>query len=399
MKIFILVFAVIICLSSTSIGSTVPTTGTWLGNQRALVLLLEWADKPSNHTRQVVDDTFFKLQAPSLRQYFVENSTGKFDITGDVLEWKRSTLKWNAQRGCEPNFIAQEGWKQFSNLINMKDYDSNNDGKVDHLFIVHTGRIPHDRVGPSCMFGRLSQAEHTIVFQSEGVGSIGGALPIGFFLHEAGHELFGFPDLYNDHYHGRYGIGMWGMMGLGAWGTTNTIKQENLFRYPSHFEPYSKIQIGWVKPQIINKTQLGLKLRPVETSGDVIAIPLGYGTNYYLEYRSKQGFSTDHRGHGLLIWNNYKIIQADGRDDINSGTNLGHRPLPPISENFGDESDPFPGALKITKFVDAKRGISVENIVQYNDRIEFNVTITNAGMQQERVAPTTYKKRFNLNHL
>jgi len=364
-----------------SISTTATATNPWLGQQKAIVLLLEWSDKAKVTSQQDVDSTFFDESNLSLRQYFAENSQGKFDLNGSVLDWKRADLAWNVDQGCNPTFIAKEAWKLFSSDINIADYDSNLDGKIDHLFVVHSGRIPHDRVGPSCMFGSLAQAEHTIVFQSEGVGYIGSAIPIGFYVHEAGHDYYNFPDLYDDHYHGKYGIAMWGAMGLGAWGVTNTLDRNDLFRYPSHFEPMSKIKMGWATPLVVKQSQTSLKLRPVETSGDIIVIPRGDGSNLYLEYRSKYGFSENHRGHGLLIWKDYDIIQADGRDDINNGTSLGYRPLPPILENFGDESDPFPGSLNITQYVDEDAGVRIENIVQTEDSIVLDVVVTNSHLE------------------
>ncbi|MBI3541732.1 MAG: hypothetical protein HY075_00440 [Deltaproteobacteria bacterium] len=259
---------------------------------------------------------------------------------------------------------------------------------------MHSGRISSDRVGPSCTFTTFKQANHTVVFQSEGLGSIGDRIPIGFYLHEAGHGYFGFPDLYADHYHGHYGIGMWGMMALGAWGTNNQLARGDLFRYPSHFEPYSKAAIGWVTPRVVTRSE-HVVLKPVEGTGDVVAVPVDNDTSYYLEYRSATGFSAGHAGHGLLVWKNYDLVQADGRDDLNHGHNLGYRPLPPINENFGDDSDVFPGSLGVTRFEDREARVSLENITQYADRIELDVR-TQPGFRarkwhKPRMAPLDFQ--------
>jgi M6 family metalloprotease-like protein len=353
---------------------------TWMGKQRALVLPMFWEDHPATHPEDKINRTFFQPQAPSLRQFFLENSVGKFDLTGSVMKWRQVPMKWNASRGCDPRWISDLALKLFGPDIPVSQFDSDGNGKIDNLFIVHSARIPHDRVGPNCVFTETSVADHTVVFQSEGLGSIGSDIPVGFYIHEAGHGYFRFPDLYGDHYHGRYGIGMWGMMGLGAWGVDNRIPRADLFRYPAHFEPLSKIEIGWVKPRVISQSQTGVSLRPIEASGDVVAIPVSGGVSYLVEFRSPLGFSHGHRGHGLLIWKNYKIMQADGRDDLNNGNNLGYRPLPPIGENFGDSSDPFPGSGQVRFFRDPRSGIALENIVYQQGRISFDVVISNRQM-------------------
>lgn len=344
----------------------------WSGKQRALVLLVEWRNQPARHSRDEVNGVFFGQNKMSLKEFFDENSAGTFELSGAVREWKHSDQDWDSNAGCNLDSIVSEAWKLYKDEINVADYDSDQDGRIDNLFIVHSGRIASDRVGPDCAFTESSYANHTVVFQSEGIGNIGNSIPIGFYLHEAGHGYFGFPDLYRDHYHGRYGIGMWGMMGLGAWGTNTRIEREDLFRVPAHFEPYSKVQIGWSKPRVI-ATSTHVTLRPVENSADIVQVPNADGSSFYLEYRSERGFSKDLAGHGLLIWKDYELIQADGRDDLNHGRDVGHRPLPPINENFGDDSDPFPGSGQVTSYEDRSARVRFENITQFEDRIELDI--------------------------
>ncbi len=377
-------------------GSSTPSDGTpaeetllssrpsegpappWQGSQRALVIMLEWANVTSTVTRDDVAATFFATgnDATSVRQFFLENASGRFDLSGEVLGWRRADASWDDALSCSPRAIAERAWSVFAQNLDASQYDADHDGKVDNLFVVHSGRTDLDRTGPECTFTSHPNANRTVVFQSRGVGAIGDALPIGYYIHEGGHAYYGLPDLYGDHYHGRYGIGMWGMMALGAWGTNNAMPRADLFRVPAHFEPYSKVRIGWVSPRVISETQRSVVLRPIERGGEIVAVPVRAGINYYLEYRSQHGFSTGHRGHGLLLWRNYKLVQADGRDDLNEGTDLGHRPLPPIDENFGDATDPFPGDGNVSSYSDAAAGISFENVKRYEDRIELDVVVS-----------------------
>lgn len=357
--------------------------GHWQGAQRGLVLPLEWANRPAVVDVQTIHNTMFSDDpaSASARMFFKENSQGKFDLTGDVLPWKRTQKNWASESGCSLVPIVNAALTEFRADIDVSLYDADHNGKIDNLFIVHSGRINKDRVGPECTFTTSPAADHTIVFQSQGLGSVGDAIPIGFYIHEAGHGYFNFPDLYGDHYNGKYGIGMWGMMGLGAWGTNNDTRRADFFRYPSHFEPLNKVQIGWVKPRVISQTTTNVVIKPVEESNDIVAVPTRDGSNFYLEYRSGRGFSEGHKGQGLLIWKNYKLVQADGRDDLNHGNALGRRPLPPIAENFGDDSDPFPGSLNVTSYEDRAAGIRFENIRLVNDQIELDIITKNANLK------------------
>jgi hypothetical protein len=69
-------------------------------------------------------------------------------------------------------------------------------------------------------------------------------------------------------------------------------------------------------------------------------------------------------------------VQADGRDDLNDGNDLGRRPLPPIDENFGDDTDPFPGEGGVTSYTDQREAIRFENIRRYDDRVELDVVVS-----------------------
>lgn len=352
----------------------------WQGHQRALVLLIEWSNRPMTVDPADVEATFFGTDgsSTSMKDFFQENTHGAFELSGDVLPWRRSALPWNPSADCSLGPIVDAAWRLFAGQFNVSDYDSNGDGKVDNLFVVHSGRISSDRVGPECTFVSDARSNFTAVFQSQGLGSIGSAIPIGFYLHEGGHGYYNLPDLYADHYNGRYGIAMWGIMGLGAWGVRHDISTDELFRFPAHFEPYSKVQIGWVTPRVISTTTRHVQLKPIETNADIIRVPSG-NASYYLEYRSDYGFSAGHLGHGLLLWKNHTLIQADGRDDLNHGTPQGRRPLPPILENFGDDSDPFPGSLGVTTYSNTRDGVRFENIEMTPEMITLDIVITNAA--------------------
>jgi hypothetical protein len=75
-----------------------------------------------------------------------------------------------------------------------------------------------------------------------------------------------------------------------------------------------------------------------------------------------------------LIWRTTRdgrvvVVQAEGRDDLDRGTALGERPLPPIDENFGDASDLFPGSGGVTRCEDRAAGLGFENIELRGDHV------------------------------
>ncbi len=164
---------------------------------------------------------------------------------------------------------------------------------------------------------------------------------MGVVAHETGH-LFGLADLYDTIGDGS-GIGRWGLMGSGS--------QQTAYR-PTHLNAFSKGQLGWVTEVLIERDAT-LTMNPVVTSDTTYVLPIPNTNEYFLlENRQRIGSDSMLNEVGLLIWhvdstlarlrgnnvNGYApyavaLEQADGRDDLLSGSNR------------GDDGDPFPGRL------------------------------------------------------
>nr|WP_309867849.1 M6 family metalloprotease domain-containing protein [Bacillus sp. SLBN-46] len=134
----------------------------------------------------------------------------------------------------------------------------------------------------------------------------------GVFAHEFGHAL-GLPDFYDTAYTSE-GVGNYSMMSGGSW-----MRYPNAAAYsgnsPTHFDPYSKIFLGWASP-IEVKPADGVKtitLPPVNaaTSENGIVkmeVPGSNGTEYFLfENVQQKGFNKGliregADAHGLVAW-------------------------------------------------------------------------------------------------
>lgn len=78
------------------------------------------------------------------------------------------------------------------------------------------------------------------------------------------------------------------------------------FGRPQHMSAWSKEQLGWIKPAVINpRVQQDIILSPIENStNQCLKIPLAPDGNEYLllENRERIGFDESLPGQGLLIW-------------------------------------------------------------------------------------------------
>ena len=144
--------------------------------------------------------------------------------------------------------------------------------------------------------------------------SVTGPYPaqVGVYAHEFGHAL-GLPDFYDTAYNSE-GVGNYSMMAGGSWMRYPDALQYN-GNSPTHFDPFSKIFLGWVNP-IEVKPDDGVQkitLPSIDQADDdngivKMAVPGSNGTEYFLfENVQQSGFNQGliRQGgdaHGLVAW-------------------------------------------------------------------------------------------------
>ncbi len=315
-------------------------------------------------------------QGSSLTDFYLENSYGKFLVEGDVYGWYRLPHTYAYYRGSnygiqggEPNArtMARDAVTVADADIDFSRYDSDHDGYVDGIFIVHAGPGAEAVAPPSDTLHIWSHSwwlpqgyatnDGTIVrkYTTEPEEVLGKFTSIGVFCHEFGHTL-GLPDLYDISYQSS-GIGNWGLMGNGAWNGNG--------KAPAHFGAWSKYALdslygtfGRTIDVTANMTGITLGAASSDSVRYRIMLPTFSGREYFLiENRQQTGFDWALPGHGLLIWhcddnlsgsndleNNdhlrIAVEQADGLFQLESGRSL------------GDANDPYPGSGGVSEFTD-----------------------------------------------
>ncbi len=326
----------------------------------------------------------------SMRDLYLENSYGEVDIIGDVFGWYR------LENDYEYYVDSRNGFGQFPrnaaglvrDLLTManedvdySDYDNDEDGMVEGLFIVHAGSGAEANNGDLTMIWSHAAPVQPRQLRFDNVYFGRYAMEpedgrIGVFGHELGHSMFGLPDLYDTGYNS-HGIGRWSMMAGGSWGGGGNR--------PAHFDPWCKMVIGFLEPFSIVHNEEDIELLPVEEEPDVlVAWKHGEWNNEYflIENRQSIGFDRSLPGDGLLIWhidenmnsnanpwwpdkgtyvhNIVALEQADGNYGLEKNT------------SSGDRGDPFPGSTDNTIF-----GVDTEpDSKDYNGR-ETEVLVYN----------------------
>jgi len=342
-----------------------PTTGT----ARCLVLLVDFPDNAGARDPDELRDLLFSRATHptgSLRDFYLEASYGRLDLEGEVLGWLRMPQPYaayvNGQSGAgayprNTQKLAEDAVELARGLVDLAGFDADGDGYLDGLFIVHAGGGAEAEVDPVARTEKIWSHQWTLFAPAPVAGITAYAYcatpedgRMGVFAHEFGHML-GLPDLYDTS--GRsIGVGRWCLMGSGSWNGDG--------RSPSQLCAWAKARLDWIRPHLIGRPQalrLPSSLRDSQATYRLWSSG-AQGSEYYLiEARSREGFDRALPGSGLLVWridetkhDNAQVgaylvglEQADGRHHLE--TNL----------NDGDDGDPFPGSIGVTRFDAALR--------------------------------------------
>ncbi|WP_154327390.1 M6 family metalloprotease domain-containing protein [Sodaliphilus pleomorphus] len=165
----------------------------------------------------------------SVRDYFRDNSMGKFNPRFDVVGPVTVNLSVDSPRGSEKmSPLLAQSLKQLKGKVNFADYDTDNDGYVDMVYFIFAGVGSNTGEAPNHVWPHASYYSYPIggktigryacscEFYSARQGILDG---IGTICHEFSHVL-GLEDLYDTDYSANGGEsvtqGTWEIMSGGA---------------------------------------------------------------------------------------------------------------------------------------------------------------------------------------
>jgi immune inhibitor A len=400
-----------------------PRAGTMAAplDQPAIVILADFSDNPADTLAFPVvhfDSLLFSdsiYPTGSLHDYYIENSYGSTNITGQVTVWVRmpepytyytdgdygfGSYPHNAQKLTEDAVTAADP------LVNFKDFDADNDGFVDALFVVHAGPGAEVTGDPWDIWSHAWRTSYPIPVDEVLVRRYSMEPEdgrIGVFCHELGH-VFGLPDLY-DYGYDSDGLGGWTLMAGGCWG--------NGGRTPVHFDGWCKSKLGYfipveLSPGIYDSVEFPL----VEYSP--VAYKL-YGDNqpvheyYIVENRSNVGFDLYIPGPGLCVYHCDDTVSTGNDLQWYPGyTDFGHYLVAmeqadgewDMERNYGsDAADPYPGVFANRTFNDTtvpdtktysflSTGVCVDNVSDAGDTMTATLCAgPGIGVSEDRAYP------------
>jgi M6 family metalloprotease-like protein len=372
-------------------------------NFNMLVLLVDFTDEWAYTNETFFDTLIYEPQTGTLTDYFDEVTYGNWTITTVNLP---STTGWFEAPQPSTYYIdSLEGLGDYPNnvqklvedvvamananpAVDFSFYDNDGDTLIECLFIVHAGQSTQVTGDTIADFATVKWNTHTPIWVDSVYVDVFAIAPeynhepgdgtIGGFAHEAGHAIFGLPDMYDTDYSSN-GLGNWSLMASGDYNGNNGDS-------PAHPDAWCKIKMEVVTPTVVSHNLIE------ETISAAVIYPMVYrlwtsgsaSNEYFLvENRQRIGYDAALPGDGLLIYHVSDTVSTENTKEWYPGhTNSGHY-LVALEQadgqwhlehntNEGDTGDPFPGSTSNTSF----DSLSVPDSKGYNF-VNTNVAVSN----------------------
>lgn len=293
---------------------------TYLGERRGLIILMEFQDTKFNNKNKngktfdvhglwndVANKEGLKtvngiLVNGSVGDYFRQQSYGQFNLIFDVKGPYTAKNKYayygrnkdwgNMTFDQAPFELIIEAVNAANGEVNFKDYDWDDDGEVDQVYVVYAGHgeasyDDADTIWPheSTLEGWLDEktilqgiAINTYACDNE-LDPNDRTMGIGTLCHEFSHCL-GLPDVY-DAETGESIVGYYDVMDAGNYNGDSW--------YPAGYSSFERYFCGWLEPKPINGLNEVGEMEPLHLTPDAYIIsPFEGSTNYWMiEKRQK----------------------------------------------------------------------------------------------------------------
>jgi len=298
-----------------------PTTG----NRKLICILIGFTDKAFTKT-QAEFNTLFNGTTGSVKHYYLENSYNQFNLTVDVAgpyTASRNMAYYGANDASGNDIRPRELVLEAINLadphVNFANYDNDNDGWVDGVYIIYAGYGEEAGGGADAIWAHAWSLATAVT--KDGVklqkyscsaelrGNSGTNITnIGVICHEFGHVL-GAPDYYDTDYStgGQYeGTGSWDMMASGSWNNDGAT--------PAHHNGYTKTKVyNWAPVVTLNQPATVTLQQATFNSNSFYQINTTTANEYFLiENRQQQGFDAYIPGHGMIIYHVHSGVNQVG---------------------------------------------------------------------------------------
>ena len=336
---------------------------------RGLVILVEYNDAPFSRQDiyDIVNDMVNKRDydgymsntlipskvecTGSVRDYYYENSNGKFDPQFDVVGPVQINYSQHyANQSAGAQTLVSAALRAADEQVDYTLYDTDGNRQVDMVYFIfsgggsnHSGNDatllwPHASTVMNLSLDGVSFGRYACSTELYGAPANKQLDGIGTICHEFSHVL-GLPDLYGT---GANHPAKYSLMASGNY--------NNDGRTPPNFSAFERFCLGWLEPRDLVHPK-SVELEPI-AANEAWRIPTGRVNEFFLlENRQTDGWDIDIPGHGLLVWHIDYNPDIWERNMVNR--NNGHQYVDIVEANGGTSASQaagftFPGAGRKT---------------------------------------------------
>jgi M6 family metalloprotease-like protein len=176
------------------------------GTVYGLTLLVDFSDSPAPFTTSEISDWLNKEGFSrddckgSVRDYYLDVSNGQVDFTNEVFGWYRAK-QTKAYYEAKSEYtgsdeLLEEVLAHFDPLVDFSRYDNDDDGTTEAISVVYAGAGLTWGQGLWPHSGWVGQTRDATKLDRYQMSDMPGEFSLYVFVHECGHMIFGWPDLY-----------------------------------------------------------------------------------------------------------------------------------------------------------------------------------------------------------
>lgn len=411
------------------------------GKQKALVILAEFSDvkfnsknksqystpDPKAYFTDMLNKEGFDTYGAtgSARDWFLDNSNGifdpEFDVYGPVtLSHPVKYYGANDKKTDEDVLAYQmviDACRALDSEIDFKEYDRDNDGYVDNVYVFYAGygeadtENNEDTIWPhswNISWGtspngytpgnplRLDDVYiDRYACSNETCGIIGydyrdnpiyADRPdgIGTFVHEFSHVM-GLPDLYcvnypEDEKDDPFTPGEYSVMDYGPYNNDGMT--------PPNYSAYERYALDWLTPKMLTTGEFSIN--NMADANEAYIIKTERDQEFYLlENRQQSGWDKYIPGHGMLVWHidfDESVFYDNTVNDDKDHQYVDLVEADNVRSDASTAADPFPGTRKKTSFgfkttpalkswSGKNLGVELTNIAENNNVISFSAAV------------------------
>ena len=176
------------------------------GKIYSLTLLVDFPDKAAPVTKSEIEDWLNKEGFNrngcngSVRDYYLDVSNGQLDLTNEVFGWYRAKhpKSWyeSLPGYTGSDSLMKEVFAYFDAMVDYSRYDNDKDGTTEAINIVYAGAGEVRERGLWPHAGWSNEKRDGVRLTHHQMTDMPGTFGLYVFVHESGHMIFGWPDLY-----------------------------------------------------------------------------------------------------------------------------------------------------------------------------------------------------------